>query len=76
MQTQEYEPKTQPTETKTQHIKKMRTYVLSLTGVLILFAITFPVACWRVSQSDQYEGLPVKSLTSEDTQRPQSSYPD
>ncbi|NER24854.1 MAG: hypothetical protein F6J96_29970 [Symploca sp. SIO1C2] len=50
--------------------------VLSLTGVLILFAITLPVACWRVSQSEKYGGLPLKSLTTEDTQKPQSSYPD
>ncbi|NEQ65871.1 MAG: hypothetical protein F6K21_10300 [Symploca sp. SIO2D2] len=76
MQVQEYDLKAQQAETKAQHINQMRTYVLSLTGVLILFAITFPVACWRVSQSEKYGGLPLKSLTTEDTQKPQSSYPD
>ena len=44
-------------------------YVLICVGSLFLFIASFPIAYWRVSQSDKYDGLPFKSLELEDHQK-------
>ncbi|BAY25649.1 hypothetical protein NIES2100_54550 [Calothrix sp. NIES-2100] len=55
-------------------IRKLHQYVLAMVSVLILFGITFPIACWRVSQSHKYGNAALKSLSWEEPQRPVSSY--
>jgi hypothetical protein len=55
-------------------IRKLHQYVLAMVSVLILFGITFPIACLRVSQSQKYGGAALKSLSWEETQRPVTSY--
>jgi hypothetical protein len=45
--------------------RAMHKYVLILIGVWTLFAITFPIAFKRVSQSEKFTGFHVKSLTLE-----------
>jgi hypothetical protein len=37
--------------------------VLVLIGVLSLIALSYPFACWRVSQQDKFGGLHVKTRT-------------
>lgn len=40
-------------------------YVLGLAGILVLFAGSYPIACWRVSQSEKFAGSHLKSFTLE-----------
>jgi|GEM_PF-4616983 len=68
MQTETVSP--QVTERKTKEKQKMHLYVLTCVGVLLAFAATFPVAYWRVSQSNKYNGTPFKSLSLEESQKP------
>jgi hypothetical protein len=46
----------------TLHLHK---YVLSLVGIFLLFAVTFPIALLRVSQSEKFSGAYLKSLAPE-----------
>lgn len=49
--------------------KSLHRYVLICVGCLLFIVGSFPLAYWRVSQSDKYDGLPFKSLNLEDHQR-------
>jgi type II secretory pathway component PulF len=42
--------------------RKMHDIVWILVGVFGLFAITFPLAMWRVSNMEKFQGSHVKSL--------------
>jgi hypothetical protein len=42
-------------------VSQMHKYVLGLTGVMGLFAITLFVAIWRVSTSEKFAGQPFHS---------------
>jgi hypothetical protein len=44
-------------------VSQMHKYVLGLTGVMGLFAITLFVAIWRVSSSTKFAGQPFHSQT-------------
>lgn len=48
-------------ETKFPNSQELHKYVLALAGVLFLFGISFPIAYWRVSQSEKFAGTPFKS---------------
>ncbi|MFB2897306.1 hypothetical protein ACE1CI_30690 [Aerosakkonemataceae cyanobacterium BLCC-F50] len=48
-------------ETKFSNSQELHKYVLALAGVLFLFGISFPIAYWRVSQSEKFAGTPYKS---------------
>ncbi|MBD2201452.1 hypothetical protein H6G33_02380 [Calothrix sp. FACHB-1219] len=64
MQTQKYN----------QQIRQLHHYVLAMVSVLVLFALTFPIACLRVSQSHKYGNAALKSLSWDEPQRPVTSY--
>lgn len=55
---------------RNKQIQKMRYYVFALVSIIGLFFLTFPIAYWRVSRSEKFTGLPVKSLSLEDSQKP------
>jgi hypothetical protein len=42
--------------------QKMHKIVLTFVGIFALFAVTYPIAMWRVSQMDKFRGFHVKSL--------------
>lgn len=46
---------------------KMHGYVFGLFGVFLLFTITFPIACWRISHDKKFAKYDfyLKSLTVE-----------
>ncbi|WP_019505098.1 hypothetical protein [Pleurocapsa sp. PCC 7319] len=50
-------------------------YVWGLVGIWLLFLATFPVACFRVAQSEKFEGQPLKSMTWEENQKDNLAYP-
>ncbi|TRU33752.1 MAG: hypothetical protein EWV50_19790 [Microcystis aeruginosa Ma_MB_F_20061100_S20] len=52
---------------------KMHDIVWILVGVFGLFAITFPLAMWRVSNMEKFQGSHVKSLVVEGEKAPPSS---
>jgi hypothetical protein len=43
-------------------IQKMHQYILGWVGILVAFAVTFPIAMARVSQTPKFTGQSVKSL--------------
>jgi hypothetical protein len=45
--------------------RKMHDIVWLLVGVFGLFAITFPLSMWRVSNMEKFQGSHVKSLAVE-----------
>lgn len=49
--------------TKCNNCQELHKYVLALSGVLFLFSISFPIAYWRVSQSEKFAGTPFKSFS-------------
>lgn len=49
-------------QTRTVAMGRMHRVVWILVGVFGLFAVTFPIAMWRVSNMDKFQGSPVKSL--------------
>ncbi|MEL7039191.1 MAG: hypothetical protein AAFO04_26810 [Cyanobacteria bacterium J06592_8] len=51
-------------------IQRMQHYVLGLVSIIVLFFMTFPIAYWRVSRSEKFSGLPMKSLSLEESQKP------
>ena len=53
---------------KTQ-LRQMQKLVVMLTGILFIFAGSFPLAMWRVSQSEQFNGAPFKQLPKEAGQK-------
>jgi hypothetical protein len=53
-----------------EQMKRMQNYVFGLVSVIGLFFLSFPLAYWRVSRSENYAGLPMKSLKQEDSQKP------
>jgi hypothetical protein len=53
--------------------RKMHDIVWILVGLFGLFAITFPLAMWRVSNMEKFQGSHVKSLVVEGEKAPQSS---
>ena len=54
--------------------RKMHDIVWILVGLFGLFAITFPLAMWRVSNMEKFQGSHVKSLVVvEGENTPQSS---
>ncbi len=54
-----------PTQIRHVSIKKMHKYVLGIIGVFIIFAATFPIAGFRVSQDKKFANFHLKSLTIE-----------
>jgi hypothetical protein len=42
--------------------QKMHKIVFAFVGIFALFAVTYPIAMWRVSQMDKFRGFHVKSL--------------
>jgi hypothetical protein len=42
--------------------QKMHKIVFAFIGIFTLFAVTYPIAMWRVSQMDKFRGFHVKSL--------------
>lgn len=56
-------------ESKTIPPQKLHQIVWILVGVFTLFAGTFPVAMWRVSQMDDFRGYHVKSVPSPHSQK-------
>lgn len=55
------------TQTKYLPPREMHKYVLALIGVFLLFAVTYPIACLRVSQDQKFakHNFHLKSLTLE-----------
>lgn len=49
--------------TKCNNCQELHKYVLTLAAVLVLFGISFPIAYWRVSQSEKFAGIPFKSFS-------------
>ncbi|BCL37332.1 hypothetical protein [Nostoc sp. MS1] len=45
--------------------RQMHKYVWMLVGVFSLMAVSYPVAMFRVSQKEKFQGFHVKSLTVE-----------
>jgi hypothetical protein len=43
--------------------EKMHKCVLILMGVFSMFVTTYPLACWRVSQTQKFGGSHLKSIT-------------
>jgi hypothetical protein len=52
--------------------KEMHGIVFALIGIFALFAATYPIAMWRVSQMDKFRGDHVKSLPDNLAQPPLS----
>jgi len=52
--------------------RKMHDIVWILVGVFGLFAISFPLAMWRVSNMEKFQGSHVKSLVVEGENAPKS----
>ena len=59
----------QAVNSKTQQKRQMHRYIWVCVGVFISFLATFPLAYWRVSNSDKYDGLPFNSFNWEDSQK-------
>lgn len=54
--------------------RPLHKYVIWMIGLWFLFLGTFVIAYFCVSNSDKYDGLPLKSLTEAQPQRPEDSY--
>jgi hypothetical protein len=52
--------------------RKMHDIVWILVGVFGLFAITFPLSMWRVSNMEKFQGSHVKSLVRDGELTPKS----
>lgn len=52
----------------------MHKFVFMGVGIWVVFVLTFAIAYVRVSNSDNYGGLPFRALTDTETQRPAASY--
>lgn len=48
-------------ENKSNFTKEMHSFVWVFVVLLSLCAITFPIALWRVAQSEKFKGFHVKS---------------
>lgn len=59
-------------KTRQQQVKTLQNYVFGLSCVIGLLFLSFPVAYWRVSRSEKFAGLPMKSLQPEDSQKPKT----
>lgn len=66
---------TQQTIAKTSHKRGLYKYVWGLVGIWLVFLATFPVACFRVAQSEKFEGKPLKSMDWEENQKDNLAYP-
>lgn len=44
---------------------KMHKYIAGWVAIFVVFAVSFPVAMMRVSQTDKFAGQPLNSLTCE-----------
>lgn len=55
--------------------RDLHKYVWGSIGILLIFLATFPLACWRVAQSDKFENQPFKSLTLDGNQKDNLAYP-
>lgn len=51
------------------HIQSMHKYVLTLSGIFLLFIVTFVTAFWKVAGSEKFNGLPFKTLPPEAGQK-------
>ncbi|NEN96985.1 MAG: hypothetical protein F6J94_07385 [Moorea sp. SIO1F2] len=60
---------------KTVSIQELHKYVIWGVGIWIIFVLTFVSAYYRVSKSEKFDGMPYKTLTDEDSQKPAESYP-
>ncbi|MBP0030540.1 hypothetical protein PN466_08230 [Roseofilum reptotaenium CS-1145] len=58
-----------PVPSRVEQRQKLHKYVFICVGVLGLFLATFPLAYWRVAQSDQFNSGPFNSLTPEQSQK-------
>ncbi|MGK7929512.1 MAG: hypothetical protein AB4290_30445 [Spirulina sp.] len=47
----------------------MHKYVLTLSGIFLLFIVTFVTAFWKVAGSEKFNGLPFKTLPPEAGQK-------
>lgn len=64
----------QPTDRKNIAKRKLHFYVFLCVGVFLACVATFPLAYLRVSNSEQYNEGPFKSLTWEESQRTKPSH--
>ncbi|WP_299490187.1 hypothetical protein [Acaryochloris sp. IP29b_bin.137] len=55
-------------------VRPLHKYVVFGVGLWFLFIVTFAIAHLRVSQSGKFNGLPLKSLTESQPQKPVDSY--
>ncbi len=60
-------------QTRHHQTQILQHHVLGLVSIICLLFLSFPVAYWRVSRSEKFAGLPMKSLQLEDSQKPKSS---
>ena len=60
---------------KTSQKRGLYKYVWGLVGIWLLFLATFPVACFRVAQSEKFEGKALKSMDWEENQKDNLAYP-
>jgi hypothetical protein len=44
-------------------------YVIGLLSLWLIFVGTFPLACWRVSRTEKFTGMHLKSLSWQEVQR-------
>ena len=56
-------------------INTLHKYVLICVGCLLLFVGSFPIAYWRVSKAEKFQGLPLKSLDWKAPQKATLPYP-
>jgi hypothetical protein len=52
---------TMQTDNKSNFTKEMHSFVWVFTVIFSLCAITFPIAFWRVAQTEKFKGSHVKS---------------
>ena len=62
------------TRPKVMSAQPLHKYVFLGVGVWLLFVLTFATACYRVSLSQQFNGMPFKTLADTGTHKPASSY--
>ena len=66
---------TRPKENKKEKSgQPLHKFVIIGVGIWVLFVATFAIAFYRVSLSQKFDGLPFKTLTDSETQKPVSSY--
>ena len=54
--------------------RPMHKYVFMGIGIWVVFVLTFVIAYFRVGSNGNYDGVPFRSITDAEPQRPASTY--